>query len=43
LRPHISALALKRGWILQELTRSRHSLEDIYLRVTRREEEEEES
>ncbi len=43
LRPHIFALARERGWILQELTRSRHSLEDIYLRVTRRDEEEEES
>jgi len=43
LRPHIFALAHERGCILQELTRSRHSLEDIYLRVTRRDEEEEES
>ena len=43
LRPHIFALARERGWILQELTRNRHSLEDIYLRVTRRDEEEEES
>ena len=43
LRPHIFGLVRERGWILQELTRSRHSLEDIYLRVTRRDEEEEES
>jgi ABC-2 type transport system ATP-binding protein len=41
LRPHIFALVQKRGWALQELTRSRHSLEDIYLRVTGRDEEEE--
>ncbi len=41
LRPHIFALARDRGWILRELTRSRHSLEDIYVRVTRPDEEEE--
>lgn len=41
LRPHIFALARERGWYLRELTRSRHSLEDIYVRVTRPEEEEE--
>jgi len=40
LRPIIFALACKEGWSLRELTRSRHSLEDIYLRVTRPEEEE---
>lgn len=39
LRPYISALASQRGWTLRELTRSRHSLEDIYVRVTRPEEE----
>jgi ABC-2 type transport system ATP-binding protein len=42
LRPAIFALALERGWIMRELTRSRHSLEDIYVQVTRPTEEEEE-
>lgn len=42
LRPLVFALARERGWKLRELTRSRHSLEDIYVRVTRPEEEEEE-
>ncbi|HWW02022.1 MAG TPA: ATP-binding cassette domain-containing protein [Candidatus Acidoferrum sp.] len=41
LRPRIFALARERGWTLRELTRNRHSLEDIYVRVTRPEEEEE--
>jgi ABC-2 type transport system ATP-binding protein len=41
LRPAIFALALERGWILRELTRSRHSLEDIYVQITRPNEEEE--
>jgi len=41
LRPHIFALARDRGWLLRELTRNRHSLEDIYVRVTRPDEEEE--
>jgi ABC-2 type transport system ATP-binding protein len=41
LRPMIFALARERGWPLRELTRLRHSLEDIYLQVTRLEEEEE--
>ena len=40
LRPQVFALARERGWPLRELTRSRHSLEDIYVRVTRPEEEE---
>jgi ABC-2 type transport system ATP-binding protein len=39
LRPYISALASEHRWPLRELTRSRHSLEDIYVRVTRPEEE----
>ena len=34
LRPQIFALARERGWTLRELTRNRHSLEDIYVRVT---------
>ncbi len=41
LRPQVFALARERGWELRELTRSRHSLEDIYVRVTRPDEEEE--
>ena len=41
LRPHIFALVRERGWYLRELTRNRHSLEDIYVQVTRPEEEEE--
>jgi len=42
LRPAIFALAQERGWVMRELTRSRHSLEDIYVQVTRPTEEEEE-
>jgi ABC-2 type transport system ATP-binding protein len=42
LRPAIFALTLERGWVMRELTRSRHSLEDIYVQVTRPTEEEEE-
>jgi ABC-2 type transport system ATP-binding protein len=41
LRPHIFDLARQRGWVLRELTRSRHSLEDIYVRVTRPDADEE--
>jgi ABC-2 type transport system ATP-binding protein len=41
LRPHIFALAREHGWYLRELTRNRHSLEDIYVQVTQPEEEEE--
>jgi ABC-2 type transport system ATP-binding protein len=41
LRPHIFAVVRERGWSLRELTRSRHSLEDIYVRVTRPDEEDE--
>jgi ABC-2 type transport system ATP-binding protein len=41
LRPLIFALARDRAWPLRELTRNRHSLEDIYVRVTRPEGEEE--
>lgn len=45
-RPGVDARALvfdmarSRGWPLRELTRSRHSLEDIYVRVIRSEQEE---
>ena len=41
LRPIVFALARERGWYLRELTRSRHSLEDIYVRVTSPPEEDE--
>jgi ABC-2 type transport system ATP-binding protein len=40
LRPHIFSLARERGWELRELTRNRHSLEEIYIRITQRDEEE---
>jgi len=43
LRPMIFQLALERGWKLRELTRSRHSLEDIYVQVTGPDDEEEEA
>jgi ABC-2 type transport system ATP-binding protein len=42
LRPIIFTLVLQHGWVLRELTRNRHSLEDIYVQVTRPSEEEEE-
>jgi ABC-2 type transport system ATP-binding protein len=42
LRPAIFSLARERGWTLRELTRSRHSLEDIYVQVTKPNEEENE-
>jgi ABC-2 type transport system ATP-binding protein len=41
LRPAIFMLARERGWTLRELTRSRHSLEDIYVQVTKPTEDEE--
>jgi ABC-2 type transport system ATP-binding protein len=41
LRPMIFAMALRHGWVLRELTRNRHSLEDIYVQVTKPNEEEE--
>jgi ABC-2 type transport system ATP-binding protein len=41
LRPLIFAVARDRGWYLRELTRHRHSLEDIYVKITRPPEEEE--
>ena len=39
LRPRISALARARGWPLKELTRERHTLEDIFMHITQSEEE----
>jgi len=41
LRPYVFSLVKERGWPLRELTRSRHSLEDIFVRVTRPDAEEE--
>jgi ABC-2 type transport system ATP-binding protein len=41
LRPEIFLLAQERGWMMRELTRSRNSLEDIYMQVTKPKEEEE--
>ena len=41
LRPLIFSLVKERGWKLRELCRVRHSLEDIYMRLTRPESEEE--
>jgi len=43
LRGAVYDLAREHGWRLRELTRSRHSLEDIYVQVTKRNEEEEEN
>ncbi len=43
LRPQVFAMVRDRGWALRELSRSRHSLEDIFVRVTRADREEEES
>jgi ABC-2 type transport system ATP-binding protein len=40
LRPVIFDLARQRGWPVRELTRARHSLEDIYVQLTRPPEEE---
>jgi ABC-2 type transport system ATP-binding protein len=41
LRPLIFALVRERGWVIRELTRNRHTLEDIYVQITRPSEEEE--
>jgi ABC-2 type transport system ATP-binding protein len=40
LRPMVFELAKERGWRLRELTRGRHTLEDIFVKVTRGEREE---
>ena len=42
LRAQIALLASQQGWALRELTRSRHSLEDIYVQVTKPRTEEQE-
>ncbi len=41
LRPKIFAMVTARGWKLRELSRVRHSLEEVYIRLTRPESEEE--
>jgi len=41
VRPAIFQMASERGWLLRELMRSRPSLEDIYVQVTKPSEEEE--
>jgi len=41
LRPLVFTLARALGWTLRELTRNRHSLEDIYVQITKPEDEEE--
>jgi ABC-2 type transport system ATP-binding protein len=41
LRPRIFVLVTERGWKLRELSRRRYSLEDVYIRLTRPESEEE--
>jgi len=41
LRPQVFELACSRGWPLRELSRSRHSLEDIFFHFTRPDREEE--
>jgi ABC-2 type transport system ATP-binding protein len=41
LRPVVFDLVRNRGWNLRELSRSRHSLEDIFVHVTRTDREEE--
>lgn len=40
LRPSVFDLVKERGWSLRELTRGRHSLEDIFIKVTRGDKEE---
>ena len=40
LRPIIFEQVRARGWVLRELTRDRHTLEDIFVRVIRQEQEE---
>jgi ABC-2 type transport system ATP-binding protein len=39
LRPVVYEVARERGWKLRELTRGRHTLEDIFIKVTRGEKE----
>jgi ABC-2 type transport system ATP-binding protein len=41
LRLDVFMMALEHGWLVRELTRTRHSLEDVYVQVTNPSEEEE--
>lgn len=41
LRPLVFEAANTRGWKIRELTRSRHTLEDIFVRITKSDKEEE--
>jgi hypothetical protein len=41
LRPMVFLEVRSRGWIMRELSRTRHSLEDIFVHVTRPDREEE--
>jgi ABC-2 type transport system ATP-binding protein len=41
LRPQVYEIVREKGWTLRELTRSQHSLEDIFVHLTRAEREEE--
>jgi hypothetical protein len=41
LRPQVFAQVMAQGWVLRELTRTQHSLEDIFVHVTRSKPEEE--
>ena len=41
LRPMVFDQVHKRGWRLRELTHSRHSLEDVFVHITRADREEE--
>ena len=41
LRPLVFEAACQHGWPLRELTRTRHSLEDIFVRLTKADKEEE--
>ena len=41
LRPRIFSLVVERGWKIRELHRMRHSREEVYIRLTRPESEEE--
>jgi ABC-2 type transport system ATP-binding protein len=39
LRPTVYDLAMQRGWKLRELTRSKHTLEEVFVKMTRDQEE----
>jgi hypothetical protein len=39
LRPTVYDLAMQHGWKLRELTRSKHTLEEVFVKMTRDQEE----